>query len=108
MAAAACLSLMTRCIQGAKVPDLLELARQEQLDSRLERPAASLANMAARHRQMAPAKMVLTNNAPKRIRRERRDWRELVETRLSAKTHHMLTKTASLAFFRMKAMTPTC
>ena len=44
---------------------------------------------------MTPVKMVLTNNAPKRIRLERRDWRELAETRLPATTHHMLTQTAT-------------
>ena len=67
----ACLCLMTGCFQGTKVPALLELARQEPLDSRVERQAASLANMAARHRQLNPAKMVPTNNVPKRIRLDR-------------------------------------
>ena len=51
--------------------------------------------MAARHRQMTPAKMVLTNYDPERIRLERRYWRELAETRLPATTHHKLTKTAT-------------
>jgi hypothetical protein len=64
----ACLCLMTGCIQGTKVPDLLELARKEPLDSRVERQAASLANMAARHRQRMQPRMVLANNTPKRIR----------------------------------------
>jgi hypothetical protein len=36
--------------------------------------------------------MMLTNNALKRIKLERRNWRELVETRLPATTHHMLTQ----------------
>ena len=86
---------MAGCIQGTKGPDLLEPTRQAQLGSRIDRQAATLANIAARHRQITPAKMVLTNNAPKRIRLERRDWRELAETLLSATTDHMLTKTAT-------------
>ena len=91
----ACLGLMTGCIQGTKFVDLLELARQEPLDSRVDRQAASLANMAARHRQQTPAKKVLLNPTAKRIRQTRRGWRELAETRLPAETHAKLAATAT-------------
>ncbi|HSG21182.1 MAG TPA: reverse transcriptase domain-containing protein, partial [Burkholderiaceae bacterium] len=87
----AALRLETGCIGGTKVEDLHALARQEPLEARVERQAASLANMALRHPQNTPARQVITPHpGPKRIRPQISTWRDVAARRLPPTVHARL------------------